>query len=325
MPIYAEFAIVARGPLEHLMQGVMSMTTVSSPLKYHGGKSYLADWILSLSPPHTHWVEVFGGGLSVTFAKDPEGVSEVVNDQYWQLQTFWSVLQNPELFEEFRRRIEATPFSESEWEAADAINRRDPHPASTPEERVERAVAFFVACRQSRAGCFRDFATLSRSRTRRNMNEQASAWLTAVEGLPEVHARLKRVVILNDDALNVIRSQDGPGTLFYLDPPYVHDARVAKDAYFHEMSREDHDRLLETLGAIEGKFLLSGYLNDLYQQAEQKYGWQRHEREIPNHAAGGDRKRIMTECVWTNYEVAGLAAATAKLAESQEVPNEQLV
>jgi putative AlgH/UPF0301 family transcriptional regulator len=41
------------------------------------------------------------------------------------------------------------------------------------------------------------------------MNEQASAWLTAVKGLPDVHARLKRVVILNHDALDVIvRRQD---------------------------------------------------------------------------------------------------------------------
>ena len=38
--------------------------------------------------------------------------------------------------------------------------------------------------------------------------------------MPAVHARLKRVVVLNRDALDVIRTQDGPGTLFYLDPPY---------------------------------------------------------------------------------------------------------
>ena len=69
---------------------------------------------------------------------------------------------------------------------------------------VERAVNFFIRCRQSRAGCFKDFATLSRTRTRRGMNEQASAWLTVIDGLPEVHARLKRVVILNHDALDVI-------------------------------------------------------------------------------------------------------------------------
>lgn len=201
------------------------MIQQSSPLKWHGGKSYLADWILSLAAQHTHWVEVYGGGLSVTLAKDPAGISEVVNDSYWQLQNFWWVLQDSKLFDEFRRRVEATPFSENEWTTADCINRPAPGSDLPPEDVVERAVAFFIACRQSRAGQFREFATLSRNRTRRGMNEQASAWLTAVEGLPEVHARLKRIVILNDDALEVIKSQDGASTLFYLDPPYVPDAR----------------------------------------------------------------------------------------------------
>ena len=69
---------------------------------------------------------------------------------------------------------------------------------------VQAAVAFFVRCRQSRAGGFKVFATLSRNRTRRGMNEQSSAWLNGVEGLADVHDRLKRVVVLCDDALKVI-------------------------------------------------------------------------------------------------------------------------
>ena len=172
-----------------------------------------------MAAPHVHWVEVYGGSLAVTLAKDPEGISEVVNDRYWQLQNFWRVLQQPDLFERFQRRVEATPFSFEEWKAADEINRHFPPADPSIQEQVEWAVAFFIACRQSRAGGFKDFATLSRLRTRRQMNEQASAWLTAVEGLPEIHARLKRVAILNDNAVDVIRTQDGPSTLFYCDPP----------------------------------------------------------------------------------------------------------
>jgi hypothetical protein len=53
-----------------------------------------------------------------------------------------------------------------------------------PCEPVPSAVNFFVRCRQSMAGRMRDFATLSRTRVRRGMNEQAAAWLSAVEGLP---------------------------------------------------------------------------------------------------------------------------------------------
>jgi hypothetical protein len=35
------------------------------------------------------------------------------------------------------------------------------------------------------------------------MNEQASAWLNMIDGLPDVHARLRRVAVLNHDALDV--------------------------------------------------------------------------------------------------------------------------
>ena len=97
-----------------------------------------------------------------------------------------------------------------------------------------------------------------------NMNEQASAWLTAIEGLPAVHERLKRVVILNRDVLDVIRQQDGPDTLFYCDPPYLKETCASKDVYAHEMTDTQHLQLLELLNGIKGKFLLSGYPSGLY-------------------------------------------------------------
>ena len=114
-----------------------------------------------------------------------------------------------------------------------------------------------------------------------------------------MHDRLKRVVILNDDAVNVIRSQDGEKTLFYLDPPYVHDTRAATDVYHHEMTEADHVRLLEAIVACKGKVLLSGYPNDLY--ARMLPNWNRHDFKIDNKAAGGKTKSVMTESVWTNF------------------------
>ena len=80
----------------------------------------------------------------------------------------------------------------------------------------------------------------------------------AVEGLADIHRRLSRVVILNDDACRVVLQQDGANTLFYCDPPYLHETRVSIAAYAHEMDVEQHTRLLETLSQIQGKFLLSG-------------------------------------------------------------------
>lgn len=266
---------------------------IASPTKWHGGKHYLAAKLVALMPPHTHYVEPYFGGGSVLLAKDPEGVSEVVNDLNGELTNFWSVLRVPEHFQQFHRLAEATPFSEAEYVRANDVRRID--------NQVWAAWSFFVRCRQSLAGRMQAFATLSRTRTRRGMNEQASAWLTAIDGLSAVHERLKRVVILNRDALDVIRQQDGPDTLFYLDPPYLHETRATTGEYAHEMTREQHIDLLGLLQNVKGKFLLSGYRSDLYDSYAYVESWTRHDFDLPNNSAGGASKRRMTECVWMNF------------------------
>ncbi len=269
--------------------------SIASAIKWHGAKSYLAKKIVGLMPPHIHYVEPYFGGGSVLFEKDPEGVSEVVNDLNEELTVFWQVLQSDVLFAEFIRLCEATPFSENEYHESEwAEHFAD---LSWPE----RAWRFFIRCRQSLAGRMQGFTAISRNRTRRGMNEQVSAWLTAIEGLPAVHARLKRVLILNRDAIDVIRQQDGPQTLFYCDPPYLHETRATTGEYKHEMTNEQHADLLELLAGIKGKFLLSGYACQLYEDFEKRHGWNRHSFDLPNNSAGGKEKRRMTECVWVNF------------------------
>lgn len=270
------------------------MNNIIQPLKWHGGKGYLASRIISLFPQHLHYCEPFAGGLAVLLARDPEGVSEVVNDLNKKLTNFWKVLADSIWFAEFSRVVEATPFSEYCWQSA---NRLDPENCTSS---VTRAVAFFVHVRQSLAGRQQAFAPLSRNRTRRGMNEQASAWLTAVEGLPAVHARLKRVVVLNRPALEVIRTQDGENTLHYADPPYLHETRATTMEYgAFEMAEDDHRELLDTLTQCKGKVMLSGYRSELYDTLLKS--WNRHDFDLPNNAASGANKRRMTESLWCNF------------------------
>jgi DNA adenine methylase len=209
---------------------------------------------------------------------------------------FFRVLQSTKEFAEFQRIVSAVPFSQVEW--ADAtkagIIPQDPNSID-----VAAAVRFFIACRQSRAGTFDSFAPLSRTRTRRQMNEQASAWMTAVDGLPQVAKRLMRVVILNKDAVEVIRQEDGPNTLFYPDPPYMHETRVATDAYAFEMTDVQHSQLLAVIKDCKGKVMLSGYHSPLYDC--ELSGWRCQEFAIDNKASSAKVKRVMTECVWMNY------------------------
>ncbi|MFO0886231.1 MAG: DNA adenine methylase [Pirellulales bacterium] len=269
----------------------------AAPIKWHGGKSYLAHRIFELMPPHTHYVEPFFGGGAILLNKPLgfiEGHSEVINDIFGDLITFWKVLQSTENFPEFVRRVSMTPFAKPSWEEAVENSSYDP---------LDRACAFFIRYRQSRQGLGKDFATMSRTRTRRGMNEQVSSWLSAVEGLPAAHERLKRVAIYCEDAASVIRREDGASTFFYCDPPYLSETRTVKKAYSHEMTDLDHTELLHTLGNAEGKFLLSGYPHPLYDAAASKYGWQRFDIKIDNKASSQKIKPKKTECLWANYDL----------------------
>jgi DNA adenine methylase len=109
--------------------------TLTPPLKWHGGKHYLARRVLELMPRHLHYVEPFFGGGQVLFARDPmdpryfwdeltsdkrkaKGVSEVVNDLAGDLMNFYQVLKDESLFVWLQRRLYFTNNAEAEWQDA---------------------------------------------------------------------------------------------------------------------------------------------------------------------------------------------------------------
>jgi DNA adenine methylase len=308
------------------------MTRITSALKRHGGKFYLAPKLVELAPPrdsYCHLVETNFGSGAFMLAHDPQGISEVANDLDEELTNFWRVLQHSCFFGQFQRAIEATPFSSKVFNKALAELE-----SGEVACQITRAVNFFIVNRQSRQGIGKDFATLSRNRVRSGMNEQVSAWLNAVEGLPELHARLKRVVITCMDMKDLIRQQDGKKTLFYMDPPYLHETRNSTGEYKHEMSDVDHFLLLTLLSRVsvlktpelmkhllhmdgghetydafkeleafrmEGKFILSGYHSKLYDDFARMNDWQCVEFDLPNNASSSESKERKIECAWTNY------------------------
>jgi DNA adenine methylase len=287
------------------------MSGLTPPLKWHGGKHYLARWIIGLMPPHLNYVEPFFGGGQVLFARDPadrrlwwpgrtsdgrrpDGVSEVVNDLDGDLMTFYRVLKDPGLFGELRHRLELTLVSEAEFGAACALL------AGEGGGPVERAAALFVQVRQSRQALRKDFATPTTSRLRGGRQEAVNSWWGAVGGLEDAHRRLRDVMVLCRPARDVIRQFDRPETLFYCDPPYPHETRTARKAYRgFEMSEADHRELLGALRGCTGKVMLSGYPSALYDEG--LAGWARHTYDLPNNAAGGKVKDRETEVLLCNF------------------------
>jgi DNA adenine methylase len=280
-------------------------------LKWHGGKHYLARRVLEVMPRHLHYVEPYFGGGQVLFARDRadrrlwwpdrtsdgrkvDGVSELVNDLDGDLMNFYAVLKDPKAFARLRHLLKLTLFSEAEWQRACALL------ASGEGSPVERAAALFVSVRQSRQALRKDFATPVRTRLRGGRQEHVNAWWGAIAGLKAVHRRLKDVMVLCRPALQVIRQEDAPSTLQYLDPPYYHPTRTARKAYGRfEMTEADHRELLDVIRQCRGKVILSGYPSTLYDTA--LADWNRPTFDVPNHAAGGKTKGRETEVLWCNF------------------------
>jgi DNA adenine methylase len=264
------------------------MSKIRPPVKWYGGKYYLAPWIVSHFPAHRIYLEPFGGGASVLLNKKRVDV-EVYNDIDYQIvRLFWTLRNNGE---EFIRKARLIPYSQSEFN--DAAN-----PPDNPTE-LDFALCDFVRWRQSFAGQGKSWSYTTK-RARGGCAGDVNGWLTAIEGLHDVVERLRRVQILNMPAINAIEKFDDAEALIYCDPPYLHETRgqSATSIYQHEMSEHEHFALSEVLRACRATIIVSGYDSELYQQLYS--GWRVEKKEIANHASGGASKTRETECLWIN-------------------------
>jgi DNA adenine methylase len=261
-------------------------------LKWHGGKEPIAGWIRSHFKPHKHYVEPYAGGLAVLLAGLPApAISEVVNDCNQRLINFWRVVAHPEDRLQFASVVTHLPVSEALWrDALTGLGKL--HPC----DHIDAACWFFIHCRQSMAGRMSAWHPLSKTRTRRGINEQVSAWQGAVDDLETISYRLQRVALRCGEAIDVMVSEDSKHTLHYLDPPYLQSTRAAKEVYEHEMTEYQHLKMLMAAKAMQGQVFISGYCSELYDYELSK--WKRHELKVANHAASGSTKRTMTECLW---------------------------
>ncbi len=257
---------------------------------WYGGKFNHLDWLLPLLPAAHHYCEPFAGSAAVLLNRAPSPV-ETYNDIDGEVVNFFAVLrdQAPEL----ERAIALTPFSREEFHRAIASGTQG-------VSRLERARRFYIRARQTRTGLAQT-ATLGRwanckDTSRAGMSGVVSRWLGGVEALAEIGTRLIRVQIENRPAIDVLRLYDGKRTLFYCDPPYLHDTRGDSAAYGFEMREDEHVALSAALRRCVGKVAISGYRNALMDRLYRD--WRRFDAPIKQcHSVKSERQ----ECVWMNY------------------------
>jgi DNA adenine methylase len=261
-----------------------------SPLKWHGGKSYLARRIIALMPEHRVYVEPFLGGGSVLLNKRP-AESEVAGDINPAVINLWEVLRARPFG--LTRALDRIPYTRESWEEWT-------DPAKVGEDPVDRAVAFMVTNRFSRGGLGADFAWSERLRGRKRMGGpvpgDVNAWDTIRSELPAVAERVRGVEFYNRDARELIREHDAPDTLFYCDPPYLKSTRKLTDAYTSELDDGRHYDFLYQLRECHGHVMISGYRCDLYDELLCRWG--RVDFDMPNHSGQSKVKQRRVECLW---------------------------
>jgi DNA adenine methylase len=259
---------------------------IRPPVKWYGGKHYLAPQIIAHFPPHRIYLEPFGGAASVLLNKPPVDV-EAYNDLDLRITRFFRVLQKQG--REFLDRVQFVPYSQKEFQDAAT------YPVDATD--LDKAICDFIRWRQSFSGQGKGWS-FTTTRARGGMAGDVNAWWTAIEGLPAVIDRLRRVQILCEPAIDAIRRFDHPEALIYCDPPYVHATRAdnSRDVYGVEMTDQEHRALAAVLNACAAKVVVSGYPSRLYEELFQ--GWRKLQFQIANHSAGGDFKERKMETLW---------------------------
>lgn len=215
----------------------MQSTKLKAPFGWVGGKSKLAkDIVAQLPSDHKMYVEVFGGALSVLYAKEPIN-REVVNDINGELVNLHRAIRtNPETLSIYLNQLLISR------EIFDDIKSQK----LKPRNNIERAAFYFYMLTQSFGSKGENFAMSTKGgRKPKDIYKSFMKW----------SKRLHYVTIENMCFDKLITTYDSQDTLFYLDPPYV-----STESYYKNtggFGKAEHEKLSYLLSNIKGKFLLS--------------------------------------------------------------------
>lgn len=219
---------------------------LNSPIKWVGGKSRLRKNIIELLPPHTCYVEVFGGAAWVLFGKPPSDV-EVLNDIDQELINFFRVVR--EQPEEFITSFDLELVSRAEFQRLSSLD----HSQLT---NIQRAHRFYYLIMAGWGGEL-NYPRFQTSITDGGHgNRLIGALQTLRKRIEPIHKRLQTVIIENLSWSDCIDRYDRQGTIMYIDPPYPNNGVN----YYHNMrSWNQHEHLASRLNQASCFWILSSY------------------------------------------------------------------
>jgi DNA adenine methylase len=215
---------------------------MSAPLvSWLGGKTKLADRIISLMPPHKKYMEVFFGGGSVFFKKVPAEQS-YINDINSSLTNLYETVRDRQY--ELMRLITQTVRSEDQYIKFQAVfdnpeeyNKLDP---------TRKALVYYYLIKNSF-----NSNTANNYGLNPNSNWQSEGMF---ETIIAVNHKLRNTVITNRDWKTLVQYAD-KDTLMYLDPPYAITLSSAGDRYYQYLLTEaEHLELRDIMFANRNNF-----------------------------------------------------------------------
>lgn len=262
------------------------------PIKYFGGKNTMFKRIIEEFPkPEEYdlYIEPFAGSYGIGMKIDPIPTMEIYNDMDKNVYSLYKVIQDVELFAEFKRKCDFSYYSEdlrNEFKE----DLKDPNISI-----VDRAFKFFFVNRTSHNG----IGGFSINKyVRRGMSKSNSDFLSAIDRLPELHDRLSRLIVTNRDGVELIKKHDNERFMIYADPPYEQSTRTSA-RYSVDMDRDKHIEFLDVVIKSKSKILISGYDCELYNPLEEN-GFKKIQFNV-NTVSGKWKPKTKVETLWKNY------------------------
>ena len=263
------------------------MPDLKAPMRYHGGKQRIADWVAARLPDNPMYTEPFFGMGSVLLAR-PASKRELANDIDRNLYAFWTTIRDHP--DRMQGRLDRTPLRSRDIHA-DA--RRELENPDLPLE--DRAYWWVLLAWMSYSG----IALQRRNHyaTCHNPDVGAPKQWPVVQPLAD---RMRSVEIERRDGVEVLqRFAHHASQTVYVDPPYPTASTLNDYA-----ALPDYGLLAEALLAQKGACAVSGHPGD-WPQLDQA-GWNRQTVPVattmPNDVRQpGDPTKNRIEVLWTNY------------------------
>lgn len=233
---------------------IMKITALSP---WFGSKRNLAPEIVRELGSHRVYWEPFCGSLAVLLSK-PKTVMETANDLHGDLINLARTIASETTAVELYSRLARYVLHEDLFREAAARYRERGNVEAGHAIDIDRATDFMICSWYGRNGvagthsynqgfCVRYTANGGHSSTR---------WESVVASIPEWHARLRNVTMLNRNGFELLEKiDDEPGTSIYCDPPYI----VKGAKYVHDFESSDHSRLAELLNRFRRARVVVSY------------------------------------------------------------------